>query len=829
MPADALGIAIHGDLQLGLQHIPRTRHLVYQLRERMKFNGVQVLSTQLRLDSTSYVYAYAFRGITRAVIYAGYGAETAAEQVSATRTPDFWSGVVIAGQELDVRFKPTPACAQFHSLEEQYAPALRLSVAAHTDVPEIDVPRADEPVSQYFLGKATLWTGTMRIVVQALLGFGKPVAPSIYDTEAPTSTEAPTASAYEQRIARTGVQIRYGARFERTHGITIASDDVPWLIEISITRGVLAMPLPVFPATTTAAFRARVEEMEDAAALDLLDRFGGFPSGEVFPVHPDALEAGIRAGIILRLRTHSDLSGLFEHRSYSSAMSWAFSDTGHDAVTTCYRTGTDHIQRGSWWGVALSIGDTEPAEATNANVLREAFADQGTGELHEWILRKLERMTQDQVTTIIDAAAYSKPAAYRQLDELELDPMAIGTARVSKRGEGYLWAHFLTRYFPPIAYHSPEFGYCRTHDPRPGMNLPRPRGIINTVMWVAYCGQRLAWVRYFDDTRNTPARVDDGHEECMFQGTWVKTIETDAREPERTFFSSEFDYRRPLAGHRTINTVNGRSMGYTQVQVENDITFPPLGRLRRRKSFRMTITNDAVSGEGQSVGIVFPQGDRCAYYYAVVDSDQGASRVQSRTTYVLEDPNQYVTWRNFPGYTGSTSGPIYSRVDHPDGCGPVDANTVRVGEYFVDLGCNVEHANQGQWAAVCQNADALVYNIPDLANTTVVTSTPQRQILRAWLANATDVSPIRVAQDTKYTPQTVDGSWFRTSPDPVTGAVIVAASWHNAWGDAIGIAYQTTADNPDVGEQLIFAYPDQTVMQQALDENQSFTFVGRVD
>ena len=837
MPTNATGIAVYGATdEAAPRYITATKRLIYRLREQMKWNGVQVLGTQLRLDGNTYAYVYAYQGTTRAVIVSGYD-QTPDDDDSPepTPAPDFVSGFVHSGTLEDGRlqtFKPTTAAARLHRMRSQFEPSARFAVGVHPDVPEIDKPDASPPISQYHKGKSTNWTGAMRVVVQAIQSVGKASAPSIYDKVAPPVLD-PTQriiepTAYEERIAASGVMVRYGARFERTHGITMASDGKPWLIEISITRGVLAMPLPLFPSTTLERFRDRLERLEDEDAIDLIERFGGFPSGEIFPNSDEALEAAIRGGFVQRLLSHSDLSGFYEHISYSPAMSWAFSDTGHDAVTSCWRYGEDGYQRASWWGVSLSVAATIDTELPrNASALRQAMAEQGYGEAHTWILRKIDRLTEDQVRVLARSASTSKPRAYAELDALVLDPIATASARLSKRGEGKLWVPFTAKRFPPIAYYHPFVGFCVTHDPRPAWSMPRPVGTLDTVMWVAYQGQTLAWVRYFDDARDRAVQIDSDFEDCMYIGTFSQTVSTNAVEPSQTFYSNRFDDRQQLATSRTKTTREGRDLGYTRVGVRNSITYPPEGELLRERAFRITVTIESFFGEDRRVGIVLPAFDRCAYYYAIREKRDGYSKSVGKSTESLNDPWSYGTWRNFPGFTGSTSGGIYRRADHPDGCGPVDANTVRSIHTYAPYLCS-DFADQGSWASVCDNADAMTRTSALPPNQFSITTEPAKEILTAWLVNASEIEELRVASDTKTNPDHVDASWFITSPDPDTFEQIYMESWHNCWGDALGVAYYTTAVGAGVGQRLVFAQPTGSDAQIALDNGLTYSFIGRI-
>lgn len=824
---ESLGIAVIGDTEHALTHVKAARRLVNDLRARMKWQDVQVLSAQLRLDGSTYVYAYAYRGTTRAVIVSGYEpTQETGEAVPATPAPDFVSGTIVGGQMSRINgtyvlsdFKPTPEAGRLHNIPDGYAPSARFGVVGHPDVPEVGEP----PGSQYIRAKSTVWTGTMRIVVQAIEAIGKAVAPSIYDRVVPRVLD-PTGrlgvepTDYETQIATQGVRVRYGATFERSHGIRIADDGRPWLVEISITRGVLAMPLPMFPATALPRFRERPERLEDSAALDLLDRFGGIPSGEIFPDTDEALEEAIEGGFVLRLKTHSDLSGVYECSSYSPANSWAFSDSGHDAVTTAWKFNSAYLQRGSWWGVATSIGNTVDMEPpANAGGLKAVLAEQGSGPKHAWVLRKADRLTLNEVRALLLTAATSKPRAYADLDAMTLAPMATGSARLSKRGEGYLFAPRQAKYFPPIAYWHPFMQFCLTHDPRPQVDVPRPQAIIDTVMWVAYAGQQLQWVRYFDDPRIRPNVVEDDFEDCMYIGSWTRSTQVDAF-VSRCFYSNAFDARQDLAGSRTVLTRKSRDVGWIAIGYQPFIGASFfIGELTQVRGFVVTTRFESTVGESIATAIVLPFGDRCAYYHALVHRTGGGLWTESVNRESVLNPTIQYTWQNIQ----------YPQFAHPDGCGVVMDPKVTSETDYRPTQCS-DYADYGTWAPVCADVYSLLYTTPFTASFQSG-NTPQSAALTVHLVNASDLSPILVKRESATIPAEVDTGWFDTSPDPDDGSFISIDTWHNAWGDGSTTAYRTNCKAPAEDDFIILGAPQDSRMRNAYQTGSTFTLIGKVD
>lgn len=834
MSDEALGITLRGNAELALQYVPQARRLVYRLREQMKW-GSKVQGAHERLSDRAYVYAYAMPGMTRAVIVADYDEQDQdLHPVEATKTPDFVSGVVAGGRivgEVPVldRFRPTAAAAALHRMPERYALSARFALRPHPDVPTLDDPDQFPPLSQYARGKATQWTGAMRIVIQAISAIGKAEAPSIYDRVPPAvlNPQRPDAepSAYEAALPQQGVRIRYGHTRERTHGITFGADGRPWLVEISITRGVLAMPLPLFEATTLPRFRQRLVTINDEAGLDLLDQFGGFPSGEILPVSTDALESAIRGGFVLRLQTPAALSGFYAHNSYSPDNGWAFSATGHDAVTTVWRTGEDDIQRGSWWGVGITIGATLASTGIDVRALQATLSRVAADEAAAWTLRKLERMPIEHVRIIANLAREAPARAYEELDAVVLPPMASATARVSKRGEGYLWAPRTAIRHPPIAYHNSMLGYCITHDPRPRIASQRPAGIIDTVMWVAYHGQELVWVRYFDDPRSAPSQVNDDREECMYIGQWEYSIKGAPVAPRNAFYTTHVDEREDSAGTEVTTLRQSADLGYTSVSISDDAVLPQWGALSRQRGFRVITTTTVINGPIVRTSIAFPGFDRSAYYYARAKEHSGKTVLVSRNNEFLSDPYIYQTWRNFPGYTGFYSHGLFIRQQHPTGCGPVDARTVNQ-EARTESRCS-EFADSGPWASVCQNADGMVYSSSLPPSYATITSIPPTSNLAVHLYY--EGGELLVLRDEAQAPRKIDESWFITSPDPLTLEKIWLKSWHNCWGDGLALMYMSTAGISEPEQRHIHGVPAHAEMWDALARNETYTLIGRID
>lgn len=386
-------VRISGDEARGRDYLPRAMKLLRLTQERQRLGSLNVLGSQAPLDDDAYCYVVLAGGMANLHIVAGHGGMEESVDMELSRAPDFVSGVIKDGHIVEVpatirrpayqtlsQFRPTLACIAVYRPAKgkrnpyEFAAAFqqveRLAVEPAQEFSMLRNQSMNGPTfSQYTQLKPTMYSGAMRQVVQALMGFGRQRNSgrrqiSLYERYsleggAPADTANPT---YAREVARQGLQIRYDWRFARTHGIAAGADGTRWLVEVGV-NGVLAMPLPLHPATTDPKFRERLDEAGDVDALALVDTFGGFPTGEPFP---PGLEAWIRAGRVQRLLTREDMAPFYDYNPYSSVMGWAFNLRGDEAHNTAWRMGEDGFQRGVHYAIAFNIGALRRPPLTQA-------------------------------------------------------------------------------------------------------------------------------------------------------------------------------------------------------------------------------------------------------------------------------------------------------------------------------------------------------------------------------------------------------------------------------------------------------------------------------
>jgi len=772
-------VTFSGDVTRAHGFIDKALHLLYQTQERARVGGLSVLSKSWRLDDDSYAYAIIAGGMQAVHIVAGEIGSEPAQHVVPAKIPDFLSGVVQNGfvdtiaatrdhpafKQMD-RLHPTQRDAAAYKIPFGYQGVRRLAVepwGAFSDLRNLS--ESGIPIfSQYTKLKPTMYSGRMRQVVQAIMGFGRQRRSrdgkrevSRYDTltsAVRTTQPQPPSTRYEKDVSSAGLQVRYDWSFSRTHGITVASDGKLWLVEIGVNRGVSAMPLPLNARTTSATFRDKLDAIADADGLALLDAFGGFPTGEAFPGTGASFDSWVRAGRTLRLIDHAGLNDFYSLSGYSSQMGWAFNLRGDEAHNTGYYMGNDGVQRGAHYMVSLSIGASTAIHANaSADTLRTAFeaARKKYPDIIDAAIYKLDRLTPTQLTGARSRAGSSIDAAITYVDAIVLAPIAPGAAALHRISEGYLW-------FPPrakvgvnIKFPEPLLGLLVSHNMQPAWDTGSDKRC-DTTVHVFFAGDELKWVKFFRDPRSVPGQDSNDYEQCMYQGAWSDHTDSGALATVDTFYTNDLDDRAEFAGTTTDTTVIGTSLGYCRITVNDDIIFPAIGDSRRVKRYAQTIKTTSVTHARIAAAVAVPFFDREAYYYSVSSSHEGRSTSIGHGYQELFDPWWCNYWHNFPGLTGRVSGGVFFPGQHPDGCGPVlYRSAASPSPNYEQSDCG-DDADSGPWCFVCDDLDAMVYSIP-------LPPTPPGDFTFEPATNSYVVTLVNSTQFSPLTTHFQQGSW----------------------------------------------------------------------
>lgn len=823
----AANVAMEGDIERAQAYVPRAKQVLRNLLVRMKIGGLEVGMDHWVLADDAYCYAIVAGSVRKAVIVVGDVRSTdgVIEHGIAVQTPDFVSGVAIGGtiqvgqdnQKRMSTFWPTALTETLHDLHGQ-APNARLAVEPFSAFSQELGFNGDAPVkySQYVKLKPTMYSGMMRKVVQFLMGFGKQLSRSIYDTAPPKIKAGVVAapSKYEKDVRANGVQIRFDWRWFRTHGIVEAADGRLWLVEIGSTRGVIARPLPEHAVTRDPKFREKLEGLGDQAGLDALDLFGAWPTGEAFP--GAAIESWIRAGVVVRLASQDDMQPFYSKSQYSSAMGWAFNEQGSEAHNTCNDI-QNELQYSSHYAISLSVGSIVEVEPPNgAASLKNRFADlaqaEGFKDRFPAVMAKIDRLSQSQCNSY---RFQTGPIdwLFDDLDALVLAPVAIGSANLSLVSRSPIY--YPGTHQKMIKFPHPELGYLVSHDMRLAGPGGEPPGRCNATMHVFFAGNELKYVKYHRDIRPRPTVENtDDFEDCMYVGSWSSHEESSARVIPDMMYTSDFDDREEIPNSQTRDTrIHGRDMGYVRVYFSDNPFNLTQAFMNREKAFLREVNIVVVNGHFLSAVVTVPFNDRCAYYYSSVKGFSSRSTINVSSYVSLLDPWYCESWRNFGGWTSG-------HAVHPDDCCVCVARTVRSpAPRYAPSAC-ADFADSGQWCFTCDNIETMTYSItlppPVVAPGTSEGSTGHRV---THLVNATEHSPLLIEEVDK-TGLNYERYWFIPSPDPDSGLTQYLDVTHNAMGIGDAMRYYK---EPNEGPILKIGGP----FPPSLGD-QNITFIGVV-
>jgi hypothetical protein len=462
------GISFEGDHAEGLKYVRAAKIELERLQQYMKAGGIEISRKYVTLSDTVTLFVHVGMNVNRIHIIA----ETSKKPTKPTNfvfieEPDFLSGFVSSEgkirplDELHLQtmvlqnFVPTASCAKIQNSHSKITGAKklragvedrnkRLAILQSRIFAELQTPGeiTAYEYSQYTKLRPSMYSGKMRAAVQLVMGYGKQNKHSIYRTATSEddkinrkiiTDKAYLPTDYQKRISKDGVNVLYDYRWNRTHGIYTTAAGTKWLVEISIQRGVLAMPLPVFDKTATADFKKKLtgglkgadgKPIKDDDGLTVLNEFGGFPSGEILPIGPakavgtdltygkTPLDAAVACGLVVQLLSPSALTEFYQNSPYSSSMGWAFSASGKLANNTAYSYAPNGIMYGVHYGITLNIIES----SIGLNAL-------GTARLPTDITENAEKI-RGQILAILKASIVREFKAYAQKDPPKEDELA---------------------------------------------------------------------------------------------------------------------------------------------------------------------------------------------------------------------------------------------------------------------------------------------------------------------------------------------------------------------------------------------------------------------
>lgn len=773
-------LTIEGDKNEGLKYLGRAQIVVDRLQRRLELGGLSSGSDWERLSDDAYMYARVAMGVNAVrIVVPSLAPELIKVIPEDVGPPDWLSGVVTPGQLKDgvaLSYWPTQESQRKFKLSAGLQPSARLAVKGDSEITTVQDTEFRQ-FTQHAGVKPTMYSGLMRGVVQLLLGYGVKVG-GIYqdrtwkvDLGKLPEVEIPL-SEYEKRVVKDGYRVLYDYRPFRTHGVIRGPDGTMWLLEISATRGVVAMQLPLHKDSVTEDFAREIEKRGDAEAQYVLDMLGGFPTGESLPQGGNfsALE---RSGRIVRMAEQSDLSGPFKLSFYGSALGWSINDAGTEAHYTGYEYENGY-QYGEHWQINLSIGALAAIKPPDrADDVRRHVAGRGQGDTYIINLEKVDRITNEQAESLL---AMRGDEAYDSLDKMQAQSVAIGKASVGRASRGDLYWPTLraaTQYkvWEPML----EGGAIMTHDMRAMReHVGDPPMTCDTTVLAFFVGNELKTGKFFYDRRTTEAESESDFEDCMYIGSWTQTLRFGNISTTPGFYMDDMDERLEVPDSESTTEITGQDLGYSQVAISDhldDIRIADFWRVKRFKMRTETRTNKSIN---LASALIVPGFARDACYMATrTTKTEGAHSIAYGYKH-LRDPNWAQTWRAIISTAGWS-------VDLIPECGNKDKRRVRFIIY--DQTACSDYADSGQWLAKCDIADNKTYYIPE----------PPLPPL--FIENPAPVSVYKIKLISAYgdivTLQSQKESWFVASPSPDLGDLQYMWVTGNCLGDTESVVYTT--------------------------------------
>lgn len=531
--------------------------------------------------------------------------------------------------------------------------------------------------TQYHKLRATWYSGAMSEVMQTIGGYGRQDIDDLPDDEIerkvmrlpPKVSDAVRAHIANQRLpAYDGVpdfegKYKYEYRHGLCHGVSFDEAGKPWLLQISPT-GVYVMPLPIIPATTAPAFREYLQEVNDDELLHLVDRFGGMPSGELFPTGDD-FQSWLRAGVIIKV---CDTNDFYKYNAFYTACGWAFNNQGTEAFNTCWSGGVTSQRyaygfkmrlrlgaaRNHGWVLNARLVGTEDVLLVNRYIGALFEAMNGNGHRERAMRYKVMSTPIDDLLRI----ARSQVVDVDYWDNMTSPPIAIHEGSVSQVSKGALyWPSKNPLSFGLLKF--PEYAGqgCASFD----MSMPEyegPSANCDTVVFGCYVNDQLTVVKYFYDPRGFKSTIDkeSTFEDIMIVGEWEETVTTSTSGLMGYLYTTAFDDRREVSDRVTYTKIIGSDLGYGNPAFSTPSLLYTTGGLSRYRYYSHLTKKTITSGTSMSVATCVPVFCRDSILYAYQESSSSKSYSEKLEKLSVADPTSYSIWTYDPifHYMGGT-------------------------------------------------------------------------------------------------------------------------------------------------------------------------------
>ncbi|MEF9956633.1 MAG: hypothetical protein RR767_05495 [Acinetobacter sp.] len=527
--------------------------------------------------------------------------------------------------------------------------------------------------TQYMRLKPSWYSGAMAEVVQIVVGYGKPSNENFADDSIENGTfvlprdkmlkmheelKGHALPGYTGYAHEEG-HIQYDYKQAKNDLISFDTDNKPWLVRVW-SSGVYAMPLPIIPATTTETFRDYIESVDDDEILKILDRFGGMPSGETFPIGR-GFDAWVRAGAVIKV---CDAYEFYQYSPVYDASGWSINSNGTEGFNCCYTMTGGRVEFLSYklklvLGPLLDKGWIKPGNTDSKSIFNYI----------------------SDIYTMIDVTdPYDRAIVYKikRTDPKEIEERAVGylPSDVNRQREYDYWENFRAK---PIASHSGSVTRVGSGQaPMPivkgnyqlnGLKFPafngegcqsfqcpapeigeRPTTDIacDVVVFGAYIDDQLKVIKYFREPYTFQQETQSTFEDFMVVGQWEETKTTSLSGIMGNFYTSDFDDRRELADSSVYTHIKGTDLGFGNPVFAT----PPLlythGTLSRARYYKHVIKTKSISSDSLQSAVCVPNLNRDAILYAYEQSTGSEATTEEHSKNSIADPTSYSLWTYDP-------------------------------------------------------------------------------------------------------------------------------------------------------------------------------------
>lgn len=569
--------------------------------------------------------------------------------------------------------------------------------------------------TQYDKQRPTWYSGAMTEVMQITGGYGIQNPDYLPEDELEFSRMTVPEKTYEDielelinarlpgylGVPSEGGQFNYDYKFHSCNAVSFGLNGLPWLLDISVS-GVYAMPLPMIPATLTKAFREYVEETGDSELQLAIDRFGGLPSGEGFPVGEDR-EAWRRAGVVIKL---CDTEEFYQGSAFYEACGWSFNSKGNEGYNTCWTVGENNLVTSRAFKMRVEIGSLEnngwmplkwetasPEEGRALdNYLSKLYQDIGvSSDKARAIKYKLRRLTAKQ---ILAHAGSESASSAKYWDALEMEPVTECSATITQVASGPLPfsaepGQVAGIKFPEIAGLGCE-SILIGADAYEGPDIEK----FDTIVFGCYVDDSLKVIRYFRDKRKYQRKETGSMEGIMIVGSWDKTVTTGLSGISGSVYTSDSDDRQTISPSVESTRIVGRDLGYSSPDYWKHPHPLRDGIITRSRYWEHETTIEKTNGFRIEAAALVPVFARDCISYVYKQSKSSWSTSTKTTMHGAQDPNWYEFWTNdfYVFYVGTT---LAGLIGSPY---PSKGERVFVdGHYHLGGGAYNEFADAGEW------------------------------------------------------------------------------------------------------------------------------------